>query len=359
MQVLILVSGYPSDENLYNCTWAHARSLGYLENGIQPIIINFGARKSYKFDGISVYCEKDWKLVDTSNIDIVLSHSPNMRKHFPFLRKNVNKFKKIFLFCHGSESMYINNDYPKPFSYIKQSFLKNIIRNFYDFLKMKNFKNFFLRNSKAEIIFVSNWMKDIFEKNIISLDGYKQRYYIINNTIHPVFFERKYSRNNTLADFITIRRFDDSKYGVDLVVKMAFANPNYKFHLYGKGNYFLHNPKPENLEIFNNFIKPEDMPELLNKYNMGLMPTRCDAQGVMMCEMAVYGIPLVTTDISVTREMLEKFDNVMLIKEELFSQKIDLTSFQDKKIVNYNEFFSKNLTILKEVQLIKNSKESI
>jgi len=357
MQVLILVSGYPSDENLYNCTWAHARSLGYIENGIEPIILNFGANESYIFDGISVYCEKDYKLIDTSDINILLSHSPNMRKHFPFIRKNLDNFKKFFLFCHGSESMYINHDYPKPFKYIKEGFLNKLVRDFYDFLKMKNFKYFFLKNTNAEIIFVSNWMKEMFEKNILSLDNYKNRYKIINNSIHPIFIEKSYSRKNVLADFVTIRRFDDSKYGVDLVVKMAFANPNYKFHLYGRGNYFLHNSKPDNLEVFDTFIKPENMPDLLNKYNFGLMPTRCDAQGVMMCEMAVYGIPLITTNINVTREMLENFNNVMLIDENLFSERVDLTELKENTSLNFKDAFSKKATILKEVELIKNSIE--
>lgn len=361
MEVLILVSGYPSDENLYNCTWAHARSLGYLENGITPIVLNFGAKKSYIFDGISVYTEEDYKDIDLSDVNIIISHSPNMRKHFPFIRKNSKKFKKIYIFCHGSESMYINYDYPPAFSFIKESLLKKIVRNTYDFLKMKNFKKFILNYPNSEIIFVSNWMKNMFEKNILDLKGYEGRFHIINNSIHPVFNKKKYSLNNEgcLADFITIRRFDDSKYGVDMVVEMAFANPEYTFHLYGKGDYFLYNKKPNNLEIINKFIRPEDMPDLLNKYKVGLMPTRCDAQGVMMCEMAVYGMPLITTDISVTREMLEDFNNVVLLKDHLFNQKIDLNVFNfNSDFINKNKF-NKQLTIQKEVELLNEYKPNI
>ena len=59
MKVLILVSGYPSKENLYNCSWAHTRSLQYLKNGIYPIVVNFGIKTHYKIDEINVHPASD------------------------------------------------------------------------------------------------------------------------------------------------------------------------------------------------------------------------------------------------------------------------------------------------------------
>ena len=42
------------------------------------------------------------------------------------------------------------------------------------------------------------------------------------------------------------------------------------------------------------------------------MPTRTDAQGLMMCEMATYGMPVITTDIPVCHEVLDSFENVSM-----------------------------------------------
>ncbi|TOA40349.1 glycosyltransferase, partial [Vibrio parahaemolyticus] len=101
-------------------------------------------------------------------------------------------------------------------------------------------------------------------------------------------------------------------------------NPNKKIHIYGKGRYFNYNEAPENLTVFNEFIKQEDIPSVLNKYRAALMPTRCDAQGVMVCEIATFGMPVLTTDIPVNDEMFADFQNVVRLKEEVFSTQLEL-----------------------------------
>lgn len=351
MEVLILTSGYPSDVNLYNCSWAHSRSLGYLEQGIKPIVINFGAKKSYIFDGVEVYSEYDVKKIDFNKINFLISHSPNIRKHIPFIKKYSDKFEKIFLFFHGSESMYLNYDYPKPYKFMSDGLIKYWIRNFYDFMKMKILKNFIKNQKKIELIFVSNWMKSTFEKNVLKLNSIKNLHHVINNNIHPIYLKKKYElKNEKIADFITIRRFDESKYCVDLVVQQAVANPQYSYHLYGKGQYFNEFKKPDNLTVFNNFISPNEIPNLLNQYRVAIMPTRCDAQGVMMCEMATYGIPVITSNIDVTHEMLDDFKNVYFFDEEDFTKKINIENF--KSHYNPDNKFQNSNTIYKEVQLI-------
>ena len=82
------------------------------------------------------------------------------------------------------------------------------------------------------------------------------------------------------------------------------------FHLYGDGRYFEHFPPPPNLKVFRRFIDQKDIPDLLDRYRAAAMPTRLDSQGVMACEMATYGIPLITSDLDVPRQMLKGFGNV-------------------------------------------------
>lgn len=62
---------------------------------------------------------------------------------------------------------------------------------------------------------------------------------------------------------------------------------------------------------------------MLNSYKYALMPTRLDAQGVMMCEMAVYGIPTIVSDIAVCHEMLDSYPNVLFIDNNRFDCRLN------------------------------------
>ena len=53
------------------------------------------------------------------------------------------------------------------------------------------------------------------------------------------------------------------------------------------------------------------------------MPTRVDSQGVMSCEMATFGIPLITSDLPVFYEIFHGFENVQYIDNK---DAVDLSS---------------------------------
>lgn len=86
------------------------------------------------------------------------------------------------------------------------------------------------------------------------------------------------------------------------------------------------------------------------------MPTRTDAQGLMMCEMASFGIPLITSDIPVCHEIFDGFKNVALINNEKIKAN-NLTEIynkiKDKKEKNNKYFFEntskEEINILEEV----------
>ena len=119
----------------------------------------------------------------------------------------------------------------------------------------------------------------------------------------------KYATAQALADVVCIRPFDNPKYAIDQVVAWAVQVPQLTFHVYGTGRYFDAYPPPPNMTIFHRFIDPAQIPELLDHYRVAAMPTRLDSQGVMACEMASYGIPLLTTDSDVPRQRLGGFGN--------------------------------------------------
>ncbi|WP_200862518.1 glycosyltransferase [Photorhabdus temperata] len=183
--------------------------------------------------------------------------------------------------------------------------------------------------------------------------------HIINNSSNIIFFEKSFDEKlYKKGDFITIRPLDDSKYSVDLVVALAKNNPNYTFTIYGKGSFFKYNKKPENVIHIETFIHQKDIPDILNQYKVAVMPTRLDAQGVMMCEMATYGMPIITSDLPICKEMLSDFNSCLFIKNTDFSTyKVNLNSInQANKITKKNTKFSPTLLAKKELSIFLKSK---
>ena len=73
------------------------------------------------------------------------------------------------------------------------------------------------------------------------------------------------------------------------------------------------------------------------------MPTRTDAQGLMMCEMASIGIPLITSDIPVCHESLGNFNNVAMINNENYNLNLEEILNSLEKI--FHILKSKNILI--------------
>lgn len=356
MKILCLVEDYPSCTNQYPMAFVHARNLVYVENSIDVEVLSFSSKKAYIYEEIKVITEQEAEK-HMEKYDIIISHAVNLKNHVRFLLKNIFDVKKIMFFFHGHEIMAINKEYPKPFEFMKPNFYNYIFRSVYDKFKLKALKYIFFylsRYKTVKFIFVSNWMQNIFEKNI----GLKNiDKYVINNNINYHFANKKYNvKEKKDADFITIRPLDQSKYCIDLVVKLAQKYPQFKFDVYGSGMYFNHNYKPENIKLESKYFSSKELTLLLSKYKCALMPTRLDAQGVMVCEMASFGIPIITSDIEICREMLYEFPNIGFLNNNCVEQ-FDLELFFnsiifDNKYVENNKFSLEN-TVNREIQLIQ------
>ena len=116
---------------------------------------------------------------------------------------------------------------------------------------------------------------------------------------------------------------DDSKYCVDLVDGLAQKYPEYNFLIIGRGKYYEIHKVPENVTWIDKFLTHEEIIEYINLSRCGLLLTREDTQGVMTCELAEYGIPVITSDIDVCREICGDLNNVSRIKNEI--DNVDLT----------------------------------
>ncbi len=354
--IFVLCQNYPSEEDKYPMAFVHPRVKEYLKAGLGVKVISFACHDSYVYDGVQIHTLQEGKklLMDTQG-SILIAHAPNIKNHLPFILKVWKYLERLILFFHGHEVLSTKKYYPHPYSYNKAARRKYQFLQLYDQIKlpvMKYYLKKFVASGKCDLVFVSKWM---FEAALQSLKLKREfcigRSTIINNSISPYITEAGYALNDFKADFVTIRPLDQAKYAVDLVVDFAKCHPDCTFHIYGSGNYFNYNAIPANVTLINRFLSPQEIPFILNSYKYALMPTRLDAQGVMMCEMATYGMPTIVSDMAVCHEMLDSYPNVLFVDNDHFDCQIEDIPFP---LSSPNFTFSVKNTIYKEIELLQN-----
>lgn len=357
MKLLILCENYPNLEGGRAMAFAHTRNLAYSQAGINVEVLNFSSKLDYVIDGVNVYSVSSIKNKDINEYDIVVSHAPNIRNHLPFLLKHIRSIKNLVFFFHGHEVLKINAVYSKPYDFIKESGIRVTFQNIYDELKfflLRIFISFYYK--KIFFVFVSSWMKEQFFHWIHPNESFvRGRNAITYNSVSSVFEKMSYTYSSPKEyDYITIRsNLDGSKYAIDIVNDLAKSNPNNKFLVIGKGDFFNHYSKADNITWLNCTLKQSEMIEWMNKSRCALMPTRTDAQGVMMCEMEAFGMPVITSDIPVCHEVFDGFENVGFIKNEKTDIQLSpiynrISPFHGK----HEKYFLKN-TSAREIALFK------
>lgn len=333
-----------------------------MQKGIEVTVLNFSTVDDYELDAVSVISLSSFKnkYNNINKFDLLISHAPNIRMHYRFIRKYADNVTPIVFFFHGHEIMHINKQYPKPYSYMKSDkTLKRTIQHHYDNFKIATWRRFFKSyKGKTHLVFVSQWMKKQFEDNLnIDADKENLRTHIIYNTIGSEWMKGRYDISNDIEyDFISIRsNLDESKYCTDLIIKWAKRNPEQKFLLIGKGSIFNHIEQPENVHHISGTFNHKKLKEFVDSAKIALMPTRLDAQGVMSCELSSYGIPLISSDIDVSQEIFADFPNVRLISND--SDGSELANLKEDLLANYSDeintrYFPEN-TIQKEIDLFE------
>lgn len=351
MKLLVLVANYPNNNGGVALMYTHVRNKYYVENGFDVTVLNFKAEEDYVIDGVKVISLKTYKESNNKKYDVLISHAANLRNHYLFIKKYEYNFNKFIFFFHGHEVLRINQVYPKSFDFYKKNFKSRwILQDLYDSIKFVLWRKYFLKLlDNAIFIFVSNYLFNQFKKNLkLSENELKDKFMVISNSVAKVFEERNYNFEiNKEYDFITIRsNLDSPTYSIDLLNKIAKNNEELRFLLIGKGNIFNYIEKADNITWINEGFKHEDLIKYIDSAKCALMLTRNDTQGVMSCELATYGIPLITSNIEVCHEVLGKFDNVLMLNNE--DKDIDLKE-------KLKELYTRNLTIKNEMYYCKNT----
>lgn len=360
IKLLILVEDYPNNSGNLTFMYVHTRNLYYAKNGFEVTVLSFNTKEDYFFQGIKVLSLRSWKVAHKT-YDVLILHAANIRHHYLFLKKYGNRFDKKIFFYHGHEVLKINHCYPKPYAYMKKNPIGEWMQNLYDTVKLALWRKYLCKNYiDSYFIFVSMWMKDNFMKYTKLPDKILSgRSSITYNCVGEKFEKGIYDAKRPKEfDFITIRgNLDGSKYAVDIVNRLAWNTPNAKFVLYGKGAYFEHNKKAPNLMWKNQTLDHYQIVSTLNRARFGLMPTRTDAQGLMMCEMAAYGIPVVTSDIDVCHEVFDGFQNAFFIDNDDITLSLDDFGIINSECIKDDRYY-KDTTISTEMNIIRNLKKT-
>lgn len=358
MKILVLATDYPDDKGGLNLAYIRTRNVLYHENGENITVINFSTDHSYMIDGIEVLSFCDFKKRHNFDFDLLIFHAPNLRNHYLFLIKYGKFFKKKVFFFHGHEVLKLNEVYSTPFPYVRRNKIKEKFQDVYDNIKFKFWRNYFNNNyASSYFIFVSNWMKDEFLKWIAPKSHVlENRNFITYNCIGKFFEDNTYDSSSVKKyDFVTIRaNLDGSKYCVDIVNDLAWENPDLKFLVVGKGEFFNHYKKAPNLYWISKRLNHSEMKDILNSSRIALMPTRTDAQGVMMCEMAAFGMPLITSDIPVCHEVFNNYPGVAFIDNTDYKN-IDIKNMSSKisgTAIKDNRYFNSKVGI-EELEILR------
>ena len=333
-KVLVLVADYPNNNGGVALMYVHVRNKYYVQHDIDVTVLNFAALEDYVIDGISVITLKEYEK-QSKLYDVLVLHASNIRNHYKFLKKYDNRFPHIIFFYHGHECVRINEVYPEPYDYMKKGKFRVAFQDLYDSFKLSIWNKYLPKVAyKSDYVFVSNWLYQEFQKYVgLENSDLHNHVHVINNSVGEEFERYSYQyQGDKTYDFITIRSYmDDSKYCVDLVNELAEKYFQYSFLIIGRGKYYDTHKKPNNVTWIDRFLTHKEIRDYIDQSRCGLLLTREDTQGVMTCELAEYGIPVITSDIDVCKEICGDLKNVELISNNLSES--DLTQIYNSLLL--------------------------
>ncbi len=302
-------------------------------------------------DAFSKFCDLNLFVPSSTNsfrslkIDYKLKNKFNLIKIFD-RRKNLNFFEKI-LFSLKILRKNENKLNLKSF-YISRSIVFAIVCNFYK-------KNIILElhhnlSGLTKFLYYTlsytgllNNIKYIFiHKNLIkSFNLNKTKYICLDDAVDINDFKGSKKINKIKNTCVYVGSFHGGK-GIELIVELSKKLKNINFHLYGD-RVFLRNFIPQkNIKIFG-FFKYKNIPNILSKYQIALMPYGDFISGRLKnINLANYISPLkmfdylassniiLASDLKVYKHILKHKKNSILIK----NSRVDLWAMWINKIFN-------------------------
>lgn len=356
MKILIITNSYPSEQNKYNNSFVHSRAKLYIENNVETVVYVYdNTRKNnleYIYEGIKVIIATKNELVEKlekDNYDKIIIHFAMKEMTKLILNHNLNH-KPIVIWVHGYEALHWKRRLFNLSFSIRSIliFLKYMIHNI---SQIRFFKSLIRESNKKNIhfVFVSEWMKNITEKDTKSII-YNSNYSIIPNPINDLIFYNENKESSDRLNVFSLRPYDTRKYANDIVVKTIIQLSKkpffkeYTFNLYGKGRLFRKTTRKlerfDNVKIIEGFYTQTEIKKLHQQNGIIFIPTRQDSQGVSMCEGISSGLVPITSFNTAIPEFVSE-DYGFLVKGNQIKEFVKIFE---------NIYYNKNIYLNKQKQ---------
>ena len=333
--ILTVVSGYPNEQSRYNNNFVHARVKAYLREGIDSKVFIIGSNETdYTYEGVSVLCGSKSRLIELVNsrkdINCVCFHFLSVQ-----MLKAINMFQRdiaITIFVHGNEALWwYERIFPDKFSDIIRvlKFIKYVLINTYSINYIKRRIN--LLGNNANLVCVSEWMKDVVVRNW-KIDTSKIKVHIIPNIIDEKLFPYHKKTIDKRFNILMIRSFTNGKYALDIAMDIVSKLQKYPeakdIRVTVVGDGWLHEKYTSRIKNFPNVTIEKRMlsqPEIVQFHEQNgifLCPTRQDAQGVSMCEAMSSGLVPISSNNTAIPEFLPSEYNLALNTAEESAERI-------------------------------------
>lgn len=355
--ILVISPGYPSEENPYNNSFVHQRVKGYMERGLNVRVFSVLGnpyKRSRKATGGRLYHFQDVAVMEGNHEDLSVylraQKHDKVLIHFAWksimdvVLEEVGKVP-LLIWVHGVEALSWKRRVFN-LSFRLEEILKFLGYIPLNILQLKFMKKLVQRQKEASttFIFVSEWMKEIFQEDA-KLEGNLANYRVIPNVINDQLFPYEEKPQEFRYEIFNVRPYHSRKYANDLMVKTILKLKNHDdfdkmtFHLFGAGRLFHQTVAPIkgliNVKIENRMLSQKEMAEIHRRCGVLLMPTRQDAQGVSMCEAMSSGlVPVVSKNTAIPEFVKEDFGYLCTSPEEMAQAILDLQkepiAFQEK-----------------------------
>lgn len=372
--ILIVTPSYPTEENKYFGGFVHSRVKAYKESGLNFDLVcshEYSNDCNYNFDGIDVTRTNFYglrRLLTKKRYKTVLLHFFD-EKYARILDACDMSQTNLFFWIHGPETLYwdwskMTDTYFTPESELSDVSIKEFKNNDKIIKRYNEYPN-------VHWVFVSNWIKDRSEE-LINIKFNNST--VIPNFIDEENFDYIEKDINLRKKIFFIRRFENiSKYAIDIDVRaiLELSNRDFfddlEFNIYGTGEYYdtLIAPleKFNNVKLHKEFLTHTDIAKIHKENGIGLFATRYDAQGVSMCEAAISGLAIVSSQNDAIAEFLPADLGILCDTEDYLAyanviEKMYKSPDYFLKVSEacHNKVFSKckfDETISKEIKLIK------
>ncbi len=314
-EILIVTPSYPTEENKYFGGFVHSRVKAYKESGIKFDLIcahEYPNTCSYNFEGIDVTRTNFFglrQLLTKKKYKTILLHFFDDR-YAQILDSNDMSETNLYFWVHGPETLYWDWSKMTDWYFTPESKLGDgMVQHFKDLdTLIKRYNSY----PNVHWVFVSEWIKSHSEK-LIGIE-------FNNSVVIPNFIDEK-QFNFVKKDpekrkkIFFVRRFENiSKYAIDVNVRtiLELSRRDFfedlEFNIYGTGEYYdiLMEPLKDfsNVKLHRKFLSHEQLSAVHKENGIGLFATRYDAQGVSMCEAAMSGLAIVSSQNDAIAEFL-------------------------------------------------------